>query len=89
MAMVDRQRFWLAGLAVSCLVVATGCPNLARPNWGNPGTVQQQQMRAVATDPYPERDTGPEMMGVRPREYDRPLPPAVRNQLQPEDYLGR
>lgn len=87
--MAIGERAWLAGWVGFCLLVGTGCPNLARPNWGNPGTVQQQRLRSVATDPYPERQSGPEMVGVRPREYDRPLPEAVRSQMQPEDYLGR
>lgn len=89
MARGHQHRIGIAAFAGLCLIVGAGCPNLARPNWWDPGTVQQQRLRAVASDPYPERDTGPEMMGVRPREYDRPLPPAVRNQMQQEDYMVR
>ncbi len=67
------------------LLPMAGCANLARPNWFNPGTVQQQRIRALHSDPYPDTDAGPEMTGVRPREFSSSLPEAVKN--QPYSFL--
>ncbi|MEW4562554.1 hypothetical protein AB1K70_08510 [Bremerella sp. JC770] len=67
------------------LLPTAGCASLARPNWFNPGTVQQQRIRALHSDPYPDTDAGPEMTGVRPREYSSSLPEAVKN--QPYSFL--
>jgi len=75
-------RFAILGLL---LLTSSGCANLARPNWSNPGTVQQQRLRALHSDPYPDTDAGPEMVGVRPREYNSSLPEAVKN--QPYSFL--
>ena len=54
------------------------------PNWTNPGTMRDQQIRALWDDPYPDTEAGPEMVGVRPREYQQSLPEAVK--LRPNFY---
>ena len=55
-------------------------PNLARPRWMQPGTMQQQQQRAAWFDPYGDNDAAPEIVGGRPREFQRPLAQPVRSQ---------
>jgi hypothetical protein len=71
---------WLLGLA-ACSI---GCENLARPNWTHPGPAQVQEARAIRYDPYPEPDIGPNVEGVRPRSYDKPLAETERGRW----YLG-
>jgi hypothetical protein len=64
-------------VAVLSEIAAGGCSStVARPNWLNPGPVAYQQNQALRYDPYPEDSLGPAVLGGRPREYDRPRPPA-------------
>jgi hypothetical protein len=56
-------------------------PNIQRPNWSSPGTIKQQQRRATLHDPYADNLAGPEIVGGRPREYDRPPAEPVRSTL--------
>lgn len=72
--------FWAALVAVA-LVMTAGC-GWAKPRWFFPGAVERQQNRAVAHDPYPDNQAGPEIVGGRPREYSEQLPEAVRSQPQ-------
>ena len=69
---------WLTRFAL--LLLATGLTGCAvdRPNWLNPGTVPEQQRRAGLHDPYADVDAGPEVVGGRPREFQKPRPEPVR-----------
>lgn len=57
-------------------VVPAGTPGylwgFKLPDFFNPGTEQQQLHRAEFHDPYPDPYTGPEVVGGRPRDFDRP-----------------
>jgi hypothetical protein len=55
-----------------------GCQSTAMPSLKHPGTMQEQQNRAVRFDPYPEKEPGPALTGVRPKEYENPLPETYR-----------
>ncbi len=68
--------------ATILLIGSAGCADLL-PNVLHPGPAPLQRARAQRTDPYPEPDTGPEVVGARPREYDKPLPEneRVQNEL--------
>jgi hypothetical protein len=68
-------------LALLFLGIA-GCQNTAQPNLVHPGTAQAQQNRAVRFDPYPDKELAPAMVGVRPREYENPLPEPTRSRWQ-------
>jgi hypothetical protein len=68
-------------MAVICLVLA-GCQSTAPPSLTHPGPAQVQQNRAVRFDPYPEKEMGPDMVGVRPRDYENPLPEPSRSRWQ-------
>lgn len=59
-------------------VSAVPSPGLLTPSWTNPGTLSQQQQRAIIHDPYATDTAGPDIAGVRPREYQKPLPEPVR-----------
>jgi hypothetical protein len=52
-------------------------PDLAHPGWA-----QEQRNDAVAHDPYPLDDVGPEIVGGRPREYQRPLNEVERARMK-------
>ena len=53
-----------------------GCASVSRPSWLNPGPAPVQQSRAQQFDPYPENEPGPQIVGARPREYEKPVPEA-------------
>lgn len=74
------NRLWLV---IALLIVggAAGCKSLAPPNWFHPGPAAYQQSQAQQYDPYPDVAAGPEIVGGRPMEYDRP--PAEVVQVQP------
>jgi hypothetical protein len=79
---VFRWRLFAALLAC-CFAGCT--PEVHRykrfPDFSNPGWAQQQRNDAVAHDPYPVDDAGPEIVGGRPREYQRPLNEVERARL--------
>ncbi len=67
-----------AAVGVLLAVATAGCQGTAGPNWLHPGPAPYQQQRAVQFDPYPENDTGPPVVGGRPRGYETPLPEVDR-----------
>jgi hypothetical protein len=67
-------------LGLLTAAAAGGCAGY-HPRLWQPGTIQQQRLRATVHDPYPDPDLGPEIDGGRPREYQEPLPEPVRNRL--------
>lgn len=77
-----RSRSQLAlVIAVSVILLAlTGC-NVSLPRWGFPGTLPQQRFNATMSDPYADSDVGPEVVGNRPREFEKPLPEPVRSHI--------
>ncbi|MBN1394121.1 MAG: hypothetical protein JW959_03780 [Pirellulales bacterium] len=64
--------------AALCLISSAGCPTLARPDWLQPGSAEVQRARALQYDPYPEREPGPALVGVRPRGYEFAPPETSR-----------
>ncbi len=85
-AMLKRpvfQRLVVVAVAAACY---TGCtPEVHRykrfPDFSHPGWAHEQRNDAVAHDPYPVDDAGPEIVGGRPREYQRPLNEVERARL--------
>jgi hypothetical protein len=61
-------------LALTLLVVS-GCysPYIRYPNFAHPGTAAEQRADAERFDPYPDPETGPEVVGGRPPGFQRPL----------------
>ena len=74
-------------LVIACLAAA-GC-GLYHPRLRNPGTIEQQRLRATIHDPYPDPDLAPKIDGGRPREYQEPLPEPVRNRIFADSSLWR
>ncbi|MEN1680259.1 MAG: hypothetical protein AAGJ46_11760 [Planctomycetota bacterium] len=71
-------------------LAAAGCnPQFYRtPNFLHPGPAGPQQLDAIYHDPYPLDDVGPEIVGGRPRSYQRPVPETVRGRLVPPEAPG-
>ncbi|MFO0913548.1 MAG: hypothetical protein U0795_11370 [Pirellulales bacterium] len=68
---------WIAVL----LVAATGgCKNVSMPRFMQPaGTASSQQARAAYEDPYADNVAGPEIVGGRPRDFQKQLAEPVRS----------
>jgi hypothetical protein len=77
-----RNASQLIGFALVMLTLG-GCawfehPDFRTPNWRSPGPAYYQQFHAVRHDPYPQDDLGPEIVGGRPRGYQKPPPEVTR-----------
>src|SRR3954468_19095653 len=72
------------GLAALVIVTAGGCaPEVERlrQSIAHPGPDAYQRDQAIQHDPYLLDDVGPEVVGARPREYQRPLNEVERARL--------
>ena len=78
-------RSWILALSAIC-ATAGGCASDGSFLF-NPGTIQQQRLRATVHDPYSDQDLGPEVVGGRPRDFQQPLAEPVRNRLYVDSYL--
>jgi hypothetical protein len=77
-------------LALASLSATVGGCARYHPRVWNPGTIQQQRLRATIHDPYPDPDFGPKDGGsARPRDYQEPLPEPVRNRLFADSWWWR
>jgi hypothetical protein len=81
-------RLRILALCLSC-AAASGCASGGGFNFFNPGTIDQQRLRATIHDPYSDQDLGPEVVGGRPRDYQQQLPEPVRNRLYVDSWWGR
>ena len=58
---------------------SSGCYSVPGPDWHQPGTANYQRAVAERFDPYPENETGPAVVGVRPRDYQKAIPEVDRS----------
>ena len=58
-------------------IVLTGC-TLPSRRFQSPGPIGFQQLEATQFDPYGDMDAGPEIVGGRPREFQRPAAEPAR-----------
>jgi hypothetical protein len=72
------NKFWLLAPVALVAIVLDGC--VAPPRILHPGPEKVQQRRAEWHDPYPENETGGDMLGTRPREYENPRAEVLRAQ---------
>src|SRR3954470_18899311 len=73
-----------AAFTSAVAVAASGCgPEVARlrQSIAHPGPATYQRDQAIQHDPYLLDDVGPEVVGARPREYQRPLNEVERARL--------
>jgi hypothetical protein len=68
------------------MALVAGC---TWPNLGPPGPEWVQRHRAILHDPYPDADLGPEVVGGRPREFQKPLAEPVRNRYLYDEWWYR
>jgi hypothetical protein len=71
-------------VAALVTIVLSGCaPEAHRfaQSFGHPGPAAYQRAEAIQHDPYLLDDVGPEVVGARPREYQRPLNEVERARL--------
>lgn len=67
-------------LTLCCASLAiVGCRSMM-PTVFNPGNTDVQRANASRHDPYTDEDLGPEVVGGRPREFQKPRPEPVRDQ---------
>ena len=66
------------------IVGGSGCSSLTTP----PGPMNVQQAAATIHDPFPLTDIGPDDLGSRPPDFQRPLPEPVRNRLHVDSGLA-
>jgi len=78
-----RPQLKIVMLLVSSLV-CIGCQHLQQQITKPRGEIRQQQYRAALFDPYSVTEVGTDLGGMRPPEFDRPLPEPVRDK-----YLGQ
>lgn len=83
----------LLGLSLVALSSASCAPNgtflgLQRPFQQAPGPIEYQRNRANLNDPYPDPVAGPDM-GIRPREFDKPLAEPVRSRYLTDSWWRR
>lgn len=72
-------------LLAALLIALPGC-GYRRPGLYPPGPVQQQQLNASVHDPYSDNDLGPEVVGGRPRDFQKPFAEPVRNRRFGESW---
>ncbi len=64
-------------VAAVLLTGLAGC-GMERPRLLHPGPAAYQQKKAERFDPYADNDIGPEVVGARPRDYQKPIPEPSR-----------
>jgi hypothetical protein len=64
-------------IAAVLLAGLGGC-GVERPRLLHPGPAAYQQKKAERFDPYADNDIGPEVVGARPRDYQKPIPETSR-----------
>ncbi|HEY2413045.1 MAG TPA: membrane or secreted protein [Pirellulaceae bacterium] len=72
-------------LSSAALIGCTG----QHPRLSHPGTIEQQRLRALIHDPYADPDMGPKDPGMRPQEFQKPLPEPVRNRIYADSWWWR
>ena len=76
-------------LIIGCCIVTSsiGC-GLPRPLLAPPGPIRYQQNNASFHDPYADNDAGPEVVGARPRDFQKPAAEPVRSRVFTDRLYG-
>jgi hypothetical protein len=74
--------------ALVILTAISGCAG-TRPLLWPPGPIRQQQYNASLHDPYTDNDAGPEVVGGRPRDFQKPLAEPVRSRWLRDSWWSR
>lgn len=74
------DRLCKAALLLGLTFVLCGCRSYGRL-FPPAGSVQQQRHNAAMFDPFTDVESGPEVVGGRPRDFQDPLPESERTRL--------
>ena len=80
------KRAWRLAVILLLFAGLAGCrsgQNLLAP----PGPTEKQRFSATIHDPYPDNDIGPEVVGGRPKDFQRPLSEPDRSRLFQKIWL--
>ena len=80
------NKWWCMALTVLLASGFVGCRGVSPPHFFHPGTAQYQQSQAQRFDPYPENEPGPEVVGARPQEYEKPPAEVLRARWLPWNW---
>lgn len=80
-----RQRLVMLAICLGMLA-GSGC-TAVMPNWLHPGRIDEQRIRATSHDPFPQNEGGPEIVGGRPRDFQKPRSEPVRSAV-PRNMWG-
>lgn len=76
-------------LMLACLFgLVVGC-SYPRPLLGPQGPVHYQQHNASYHDPYSDTDAGPEVVGARPRDFQKPTAETIRGRWYVDNVAPR
>ena len=67
-----RPPLQLLLIGAACMSLAACSSTIRWPQLNGPGPASYQRAAAEEIDPYPLPDMGPEVVGGRPREFDKP-----------------
>lgn len=82
------RRFATIALLLGTLVAA-GCRTTETPQFYTNRNAAEQQAVAQRFDPYPETDVGPQALGSRPRDYQKPVAEPSRARWDPRTWVSR
>ncbi|MGE0608664.1 MAG: membrane or secreted protein [Pirellulales bacterium] len=82
------RRFALIASLIG-FVTAGGCATTETPQFYTTRSSQEQQAAAQRFDPYPETDVGPQALGSRPRDYQKPVAEPSRARWDPTTWISR
>jgi len=78
-----RHKFTTGLVIVSLLLPLAACsPTVRKPRLRSPGPAWYQRANAEEFDPYPQNDMGPEIVGGRPRGFQKPRSEVERSRQQ-------
>jgi hypothetical protein len=83
------NRLWLLLLVTLAVVGTGGCRGVILPTWHQAGSAEYQQSLAERFDPHPEDEVGQEIVGARPRDYQKPVSETLRGRRLPWGWGGR
>ncbi len=70
-------------LTLLLLASLSGCsPTIYKPTLLHPGPAPFQRNNALQFDPYPPNDMGPEIVGGRPKDFQKPPNEVTRARQQ-------
>ena len=76
-------------LTAACASLPACSPTIRWPRLYGPGTANMQRHAAEVIDPYSLPDMGPEVVGGRPREFDKPRDEVRRSRQYLESVGAR